>query len=149
MNRRHVAFQIPQSTSREKEEQSGHSRGSRISSDYEVTALDHLIGDHGGTTSTLECLPHRLRLTKEKEPETLKEHIEKLTRENGYLRQELAYYKETREILMRLYGSINESHRLMEDALCEASKGFATSEQRLLEYWGIHHDDGSSVDNVF
>ncbi len=72
MNRRHVTFQLSSSTSREKEEQSDHSRELRISSDYEVTTLDYYIEDHEETIFTLECLSHRLRLTKEKKLKTLK-----------------------------------------------------------------------------
>ena len=71
-NERYVTFQLPQSTSRGNIKHSRISQKSGFSSDYEVTALDHQIGDHGGTTSTLDYLPHRLRLTKEKKPEKMK-----------------------------------------------------------------------------
>ena len=50
---------------------------------------------------------------------------------------------------MKFYGSIDELHRVIGNALCETAKGVAISEQRLLDYWGIHHDDCNSVDNVF
>lgn len=147
--RHHVTSQPPQPTSRVTSDNFDHYRGPRLNRDHEVTALDHCIEDHGGTTSTLDCLPHRLRITKEKKSRTMKEHMEDLTREIGYLRQELAYYKDTREVLMRFHESISDSHRVMKVALCEMSKGVAISEQRLLDYWGIHHDDGNVVDNVF
>ena len=126
-NERYVTFQLPQSTSRGNIKHSRISQRPGFSNDYEVTALDHQIGDHGGTTSTLDYLPHRLRLTKEKKPETLKGHIEELTREIGYLRQELAYYKDTRKVLMKFYESIDESHRMIGNALYETAKGVAIS----------------------
>jgi predicted ribosome quality control (RQC) complex YloA/Tae2 family protein len=134
MNRRHVTFQLSSSITREKGEQSIHSRESRISSNYEVTTLNHCIEDHEETIFTLKCLSHRLRLTKEKKLKTLKEHVEELTKEIEYLRQELVYYKNIREVLMRLYKSINESHQAIKSALCEAFKGVAIFEQRLLKY---------------
>jgi 4-hydroxy-3-methylbut-2-enyl diphosphate reductase IspH len=134
MNRRHVIFQFSSSISREKEEQFDRSRESRISSDYEVTTLDHYIEDHEKTIFTLECFSHRLRLTKQKKLKTLKEHVKKLTKKIEYFRQELVYYKNTREILMRLYESINESHQMMKNTLCETFKDVAIFEQRFLKY---------------
>ena len=79
----------------------------------------------------------------------MKGHIEELTREIRYLRQELAYYKDTRKVLMKFYESIDESHRMIGNALYETAKGVAISEKRLLDYWGIHHDDRNPIDNVF
>ena len=148
-NERYVTFQLSQFTSRGNIKHSRISQRSGFSSDYEVTALNHQIGDHEETTSTLNYLPHRLRLTKEKKPEILKKHIKELTKEIEYLRQKLAYYKDTRKVLMKFYESIDESHRMIGNALYETAKGVAISEQRLLDYWGIHHDDRNSVDNVF
>ncbi len=99
-----------------------------------MTTLNHCIDDHEKTIFNLKCLSHRLRLTKEKKLKTLKEHVEELTKEIEYLRQELVYYKNTREVLMRLYKSINESHQVMKSALCETFKDVAIFEQRLLKY---------------
>ena len=75
--------------------------------------------------------------------------MEELTKEIKYLRQELVYYKDTRKVLMKFYESIDELHRMIENALCETVKNVAISEQRFLNYCGIHHDDRNSVDNVF
>ena len=75
--------------------------------------------------------------------------MKELTKEIEYLRQELAYYKNTRKVLMKFYGSIDELHRMIGNALCETIKGVAISEQRFLDYWRIHHDDRNFVDNVF
>jgi exonuclease VII small subunit len=134
MNKRHVTFQFSSFISRKKVEQSIHFRESRINSNYEITALNHCIEDHEETIFILKCFSHRLRLTKEKKLKTLKKHVKKLTTEIEYLRQELVYYKNTREVLMRLYKSINESHQMMKNALCETIKDVAIFEQRLLKY---------------
>ena len=147
-SKRHVAFQSSQSPSRVKSMGPGYARGSLVSRYNDVTALDHLVEDYGGTTSTLECLPHRLQMRKKK-PKNLKERIEDLTVENGYLQDELAYYKDTRAVLMRFFDNIDESHRMMKGAIYEASKDVAISEQRLLGYWGIYHEDGNVVKNIF
>ena len=144
-SKRHVAFQA---SSRMDATASNGLPKAPVSKFNEVTALDHHIGHHDGTTSTLECLPHRLRV-RSKNPKSLEARNEELTIENGYLQEELAYYKDTREVLMRFFESINEAHQVMKTALHQTSNGVAISEQRLLNYWGIHHDDGSFIDEVY
>ena len=144
----HVAFQASQSTSIVKAMSPGSPRKLPVSRFNDVTALDHHIGCHGGTTSTSECLPHRLRV-RSKNSKSVKARNEELTIENGYLQEELAYHKDTREVLMRFFESINEAHRLMKAALYQTSRSEAISEQRLLDYWGIHHDDRNIVDEVY
>ena len=148
-NERYVTFQLPQSISKENKKHSKISQRSDFSNDYEMTALNHQIENHEKTIFILNYLPHRLRLTKEKKLETLKRHMKELTKKIEYLRQKLAYYKNTRKVLMKFYESIDELHRVIENALCETVKNVAISEQRLLDYWGVHHDDRNSVDNVF
>ena len=148
-NERYVTFQFSQSTSKKNIKHSRISQRPDFSNDYEVTTLDHQIEDHEETIFILDYLSHWLRLTKEKKPKTLKEHIEELTKEIEYLRQELAYYKDTRKVLMKFYESMNESHRMIENALYETIKDVAIFEQRLLNYWKIYHNDRNSVNNVF
>ena len=148
LSKHHVAFQSSQSPSRVTSMGPDYAPGSLVSRYNDVTASDHLVEDRGGTTSTLECLPHRLQMRKKK-PKNMKGRIEELTIENGYLQEELAYYKGTRAVLMRFFGSIKESHQMMKNAIYEVSKDVAISEQRLLDYWGIHHEDRNVVDNVF
>lgn len=148
---RHLTFNVDKNIRRlppRRPPTDSHHRASR-STAYDVTTLDHHISKDGGTTSTLEYLPHRLKISKQRQPLSLKEQIEELTRENGYLRQELAYHKDTRETLMKLYKHVQESNQRVENALRETSEGIAISEQQLLDYWGIHHDDGNAVDKIF
>jgi hypothetical protein len=119
LSRQHVAFQLK----------------SRFSSDFEVIALNHRNKDHEETISILKCFSHRLRITKEHQSNTMKERIEKLTREDRYLRQELIYYKDTHQALMKFFESIDKSQRMIESVLREASRNVAIFEQRLLADW--------------
>ena len=106
-----------------------------------VASVDHWIGQGGGTTSTLEFLPHRLKISKAKTTVTMEQRIEELTRENGYLRQELAYHKDTQVAIMGLYDSAKTAVRRLQESLEEASRRIAMSENRLLEYWTIRRGD--------
>jgi hypothetical protein len=59
----------------------------------EVNELDHRIGLAGGSTIALEATAHRMQASKVKPPADLRIRIEELTRENGYLRLEIQYYR--------------------------------------------------------
>lgn len=113
----------------------------------EVNPLDHRIGTHGGTTSNLEYLPHRLKVNKH--PVSSEDRIRDLTRENGYLRQELALHKDIRRTLLELKEKTEKAQFYLHDALQDASSKMARGEQRLLDYWGIHHNDGSQETKMF
>ena len=133
-NERYITFQFPQSISRKNKKHFKIFQKSSFSNDYEVTTLNHQIENHENTIFILNYFSHRLRLTKEKKPETLKKHMKKLTKKIEYLRQELIYYKNTRKVLMKFYESIDELHRMIKNALCETIKSVAISEQRFLNY---------------
>jgi septal ring factor EnvC (AmiA/AmiB activator) len=113
LSRQHVAFQLK----------------SRFSSDFEVIALDHRNKNHEETISILKCLSHRLRIRKEHQSNTMKERLEKLTKEVEYLRQELIYYKDTRQALMKFFESIDKSQRMIESVLRETSRNVTIFEQ--------------------
>jgi len=115
----------------------------------DVGALDDLIAKNGGTTSTYEQLPHRLRISKQKPQITAGERIIELTRTNGYLLQELAYYKDTRAADLAFYGMMVDLHMAFKDALKERSQKRADAEHKLLNYWGINFGDGNVEDQVF
>ena len=108
----------------------------------EVTALDHHIATHGGTTSNIEKLPSRLQFSKTHPPRTQSERIEELVHENSYLHQEIALYQETRGALMALHAKTVKAYELLQDGLQVLSQQVAKSEKRLLDYWGIDLDDG-------
>ena len=115
----------------------------------EMTRIDHDIESYGGLTSTIECLPEQLRISKVQPISGPEQRIEELQRENGRLRQELSYYKDTRKVLMTLLQSTHELQQSLQETLMEASKGVAISEQRYVEYWAGHHNEGNLEENVF
>ena len=114
----------------------------------EVTEVDHKIARRGGSTSTIECLPYRLRISKVQPLATPQQRIEELQRENGHLRRELIYYKETREVLMKMLEATKASHKRVRDILTEATHGVAISEQRYVGYFAPRDDNGYE-ENVF
>jgi hypothetical protein len=59
-----------------------------------INKLDHQIRLHNGSTSILELSPQRLQLAKQNPPVSLSARIEELTRESGYHRQEIKFYRE-------------------------------------------------------
>ena len=115
----------------------------------DVGVLDDTIARNGGTTSTYEQLPHRLRISKLKPKMSAGERVVELTRINGHLLQELAYYKDTRAADIAFYEKIIELHITLRDAVKERSRGRVDAEQRLLNYWGINFNDGNIEDKVF
>ncbi|KAL9040333.1 MAG: hypothetical protein Q9214_004530 [Letrouitia sp. 1 TL-2023] len=115
----------------------------------EISALDHQIAAGGGTTSTLEITPARLRASKSKRSISQSERIEELTRADGYLRQELAHYKEklraadtcrnqtrkAQEMVAQAYDTVIRAHDMIEGALEEFDQRVSVSERALLDYW--------------
>lgn len=75
------------------------------------------ILSHGGTTLTADYLPHKLRKTKGLPPPSAFTRIEELTRENGYLRKELALHHENCTTLMTFYAKSIEAHAVLQQAL--------------------------------
>ena len=114
-----------------------------------ITPIDSRISSLGGTTSTLECLPHRLRISKSSQPISLEQRIEELTREAGHLRQELAYHKETRAACMKFFDVTNQAHQNLHNAIAEMSRKVAISEQRFENYWKSQPDGGNWEEQVF
>ena len=109
----------------------------------EITPLDHYISSSGGTTSTIENLPHRLQITKRQPRPTTGKRLEELVRENGYLRQELALQKELLDAMVTLHGKTVDAYKTLKLALREISQKRMQSEQRLLEYWGLDIGDAT------
>ena len=107
----------------------------------DVTALDHQISIHGGTSSTIECLPHRLRISKVQQISSPQQRIEELVRDVGHLNQEMSYYKDTRKIFMKLFEAVKISNEALQAAVSEADRELAISEQRYVRYWVPHYDD--------
>ena len=114
-----------------------------------VTAIDHLIAKNGGVTSTFAELPHQLRIAKKDPPMTLTEQVEKLTRQNGNLLEELAFFKDTRNAETKFLREVHKLHGQLEDALKEMSREQARAEFKFMAYWGINPDDNNGEDKVF
>lgn len=107
----------------------------------EITALDHHIAARGGTTSNVEKLPSQLQFNKNRSPPTRCQQFEELTRENGYLHQELAHHQETHRAMVTLHVNTVRAYKILKEGLQELSQRVAGSEKRLLEYWGLDLDD--------
>ena len=121
-----------------------------------IGALDDRIARHGGTTSSYEELPHRLRISKKHQPMTPSERVMELTKTNGFLLQELAYHKDTRAAEMKFLEKATKFRADIEAALAEfdraleeRSKARADAESILLNYWGIDLGDGNIEDSIF
>lgn len=115
----------------------------------DVTTIDHRIAINGGTTSTLECLPHRLRISKDQQTPNPQQRIEELTKQVGYHNQELAYYKDTRKTLMKLFNSMQGTQHSLQVLLAETDRELAISEQRYIGYWVPQHEKHLREENVF
>ena len=121
-----------------------------------IGALDDRIAKHGGTTSSYEELPHRLRISKKHQPMTPSERVMELTKTNGFLLQELAYHKDTRAAETKFLDKATKFRADIEAALTafdrvleERSKARTDAESILLKYWGIDLGDGNIEDSVF
>ena len=122
----------------------------------DVTPLDHQIARHGGTTSSYEELPHRLKLSKKHQPLTPEERVIELTYEKSFLLQELVYRKDTRaaemkflEKVTKLRGEMGAIVEEFDRTLEERSRERAEAESDLCSYWGIDFADGNVEDIIF
>ena len=88
----------------------------------DMLPLDHCIAAHGGTTSTYEELPHRLKISKQHQPLTLEGRIGELVWENGYQREELAYHKTNQKAGSKFYTRVKDIHARLGKALRERSE---------------------------
>lgn len=86
-------------------------------------------------------MPSQIQLTKCGSPPNHGKRIEELTRENGYLRQELALYQETRDAMVSLHVQVTKAYKLLQEGLQELSQKVALAEGSLLDHWGIDLND--------
>lgn len=99
--------------------------------------MDARIADAGGTSSRIELQHHRLRQAKTHDTRSIAAQLEDLVRENGYLRQEIAFYQESRNAMLAFHHQTLQSFHMMQSALRELSDRMALAEGRLERYWGI------------
>ncbi|MCJ1445791.1 MAG: hypothetical protein MMC23_006296 [Stictis urceolatum] len=100
----------------------------------EVTSLDARVQVAGGKTSRTDLLPQNLRIFKTNRRPLMNEE---LVRENGRLRQELAYYKESMQSMMAFYNSMQEGFRVLQFGLQQLSERITMSEENLMQGWGM------------
>ena len=108
----------------------------------EITDLDARIAKGGGTSSNLEMLPIYLRESKELQRHRGKRLVDDLVRENGYLRQEIVYYKEARNAMLEFHSQVMATLQVLQRAREVLSEKMARSEGEILEYWGIDISEG-------
>ncbi|KAL9128170.1 MAG: hypothetical protein Q9217_003095 [Psora testacea] len=87
----------------------------------EITSLDARIARAGGTSSRLELQPHRLREIKA-QPCTAGSQLNDLIRENGYLRQEIVFYQESRNSMLAFHSQSLEAYHGLQKALRDLSE---------------------------
>ena len=112
----------------------------------EITNLDARIAQAGGTSSRIELQPHRLRQAKIQPPPSAATQLDDLVRENGYLRQEIVFYQESRNAMLAFHSQALEAYRGLQSALKEVSEKLAMAEGRLEKYWGIPLNGASRKD---
>ena len=112
----------------------------------EITPADHHILCLGGTSSNLERLQSRLQRAKRKSPDC-KIQLEETAYEMSYLRAELQWHKETKQILLQFQESMFEIFGSLEDALTRATARLHDSEQQYLMLW--ESESGSGTGGFF
>jgi predicted RNase H-like nuclease (RuvC/YqgF family) len=109
----------------------------------EITPADHEILRHGGTSSNIERLPSRLKQSKRSSTD-LRQQIESLVYEVSYLKAELQWQKESRQILQQFQERMFQLFHMMEDALAQATSKVHESERHYLNVWKL---DKAEVNN--
>lgn len=100
---------------------------------------------HGGTTSTLDNLPHRVQQLKSL-PLDPQSRIEELVRENQYLRQEISRLTQVNDALLALRESFMEVFYCSRTALQTLSDKMATADRELADYWDLRLDEAQEDD---
>ncbi len=114
-----------------------------------VTSLNYIIAKYNNTTSNLDYFSHCLRISKEQISIISMQQIYKLIRENGYLREELAIYKDTRTTFRELQKRFKKTYQILNNTLQDISRRLVRSERRLLDYWDVNIDNASKKAVIF
>jgi hypothetical protein len=86
-----------------------------MSSDIVITPIKHTLYQQGHKTTDIERLPIILEASKNEVPPTIID----LLRENGRLRQEVAYHQELSGALMEILESTKVARRILDEALLQ------------------------------
>ncbi|CAG7947016.1 unnamed protein product [Penicillium salamii] len=98
----------------------------------EINPIDHQVLYLGGILSNLDRLQSRLQHSKQQFPD-LRIKLEETVYEINYLRAELQWHKETKQILQERIFDIFTS---LEDTLTRVTARLYESEQQYLRLWG-------------
>ena len=102
-----------------------------------ITRLDARIAMAGGTSARIELQPHRLQQSKNHKTCPKLDERDDLIRENGHLRQEIAFYQDARNGMLAFHDQVLEAYRGLQKALKDLSEKLATAEERVEQYWGL------------
>ena len=85
--------------------------------------IDKTIFQHDGLTVAFDLMPKALQESKGGPTPSLKEMIETLSKENGRLREELAYYRNLQEVAEELRQDVDYVIERLKMAVCNFQKG--------------------------
>ncbi|CAG7958107.1 unnamed protein product [Penicillium salamii] len=100
----------------------------------EISPADHEVLRNGGSSSTIERLPSRLQAAKRILPDD-KTRSEQHAYEASYLRAELQWHKESKQVFLRFHERVSEIFGMMEDAIAESMTNLQEAERRYLSIW--------------
>jgi hypothetical protein len=105
--------------------------------DEEITPADHAVFCSGGTSSNIERLPSRLQRAKRLSSDS-KAQLEDLAYEASYLKAELQWHKESKQIFLHFHERIMGIFGMMEDAIADSMTRLRESERRYLDLWDLN-----------
>ena len=108
----------------------------------EITYLDAKIAKGGGTSSNLELLPGYLHEAKEPRARTVENSASHLVKENGYLRQEIVFYQEARNVMLEFHTKVVAAIQTLQGSKEALSERMALLEGEILRYWDIDLSEG-------
>jgi hypothetical protein len=103
-----------------------------------MSPLDQSVASHRGTTSAIDMLPHQLPIHK---ATPYKDRVDELTRENDYLRRELAYYKDIQVAMLEFNTKAAEASHTLDKALGALSEKRLTLDKELPQLWGTEVEE--------
>ena len=74
--------------------------------------------------------------------------LDDLVRENGYLRQEIVWYKESRNVMLDFHSRTRKASLLLQSTMKELFNKTTRSREAMLSYWGIKLNDVEKKDLV-
>lgn len=139
----------------------------------EVNVVDHIIGLNNGSTVALEASKNRLSLSKQNPPPDLRTRLEEVTRQNGFLRMEVQFYRTCFTAARRLKNrvadlsqqlqvayyqdgvyrevTLEEIHKLNSEiirAMLQFEDEQAAAEDDWLAFWGASAEDHEAVAKI-